>query len=93
MNPTEHILECFAQISAIPRRTGNEAGIRAWLQAWASARRFSSQADAVGNLVVRVPASPGYERYPALILQGHMDMVCEKTPSSSHDFTRDPIRL
>lgn len=93
MNPTEHILERFAQISAIPRRTGNEAGIRAWLQAWASARGFSSQADAVGNLVVRVPASAGYERRPALILQGHLDMVCEKVPSSPHDFTRDPIRL
>ncbi len=93
MNPTEHILECFAQISAIPRRTGNEAGIRAWLQAWASARRFSSQADAVGNLVVRVPASAGYEGRPALILQGHLDMVCEKTPASPHNFTRDPIRL
>ena len=93
MNPTEHILERFAQISAIPRRTGNEAGVCAWLQAWASACGLPSQTDAVGNLVVRVPASAGYESYPALILQGHMDMVCEKTPSSTHDFTRDPIRL
>lgn len=93
MNTTDQILEKFAQISAIPRRTGNEAGIRAWLQAWASARGFASQTDAIGNLVIRVPARAGYEACQALILQGHLDMVCEKTPESTHDFTRDPIRL
>jgi dipeptidase D len=93
MNPTEHILERFAQIAAIPRCTGNETKIRAWLQAWASARGYSSQTDMVGNLVMRMPASVGYEQRPALILQGHLDMVCEKTPESTHDFTRDPIRL
>ncbi len=93
MNPTDHILEKFEQISSIPRDTKNEAGIRAWLQAWAAARGLESKTDVSGNLVIQVPASGGYENHPTLILQGHLDMVCQKTPDSKHDFTRDPIRI
>jgi len=93
MTSTELILENFEQISAIPRDTKNEAGIRDWLQAWASARGLQSKTDAAGNLLIRVPASSGYEKHPTLILQGHLDMVCQKTPDSNHDFTRDPIRI
>ncbi len=93
MSSTEQILAIFEQISTIPRGTKNEAGIRQWLIAWASSRGFSSKTDSVGNLVMHVPASPGRENAPALILQGHMDMVCEKTPDSQHDFMRDPIRI
>jgi dipeptidase D len=89
---TEKILHLFEQISAIPRRTGNEAALSSWLQNWASARGFSSKTDHAGNLLIRVPASPGCEEAPVLILQGHMDMVCEKTPESTHDFIKDPIR-
>jgi dipeptidase D len=47
----------------------------------------------VGNLLIQVPASGGYENHPTLILQGHPNMVCQKTPNSTHDFTRDPIRI
>ena len=43
--------------------------------------------------MIKVPASPGYENAPVVVLQGHQDMVCEKTPDSSHDFTRDPIKF
>ena len=93
MNPTERILDCFEKISAIPRGTKNEAGIRVWLQAWAGARGWESRTDVVGNLVILIPASDGYELQPTLILQGHMDMVCQKTSNSSHDFFKDPIRL
>jgi len=93
MNPTDRILEKLEQISSIPRDTKNEAGIRAWLQDWASARGLASKTDAPGNLVIQVPASAGYEDHPTLILQGHLDMVCQKTPDSTHDFTRDPIRI
>jgi dipeptidase D len=92
MNPTELILERFTQISAIPRGTFNEAGLRAWLQDWAATRNLPSKTDAAGNLVIQVPASAGYESRPPLILQGHLDMVCQKTPVSAHDFTRDHIR-
>jgi dipeptidase D len=93
MNPTELILEKFEQISSIPRGTKFEAGIRQWLIAWGAARDLKSRTDAAGNLVIYVPASAGYENQPTLILQGHMDMVWQKTPESKHNFEQDPIEL
>ncbi len=93
MSATEQILARFEQISAIPRGTKNEAAIRQWLIDWAASRGLSSATDTVGNLVIYVPAAPGRENAHALMLQGHMDMVCEKTPDSTHDFTRDPIHI
>jgi dipeptidase D len=93
MSATDLILERFEQISAIPRGTKNEAAIRQWLIDWASSRGLASKTDSVGNLVIYVPASSGRENAPALILQGHLDMVCEKTPDSTHDFLHDPIHI
>lgn len=93
MSATEKILAHFEKLSAVPRGTKNEAAIRQWLIDWASSRGLSSKTDSVGNLVIYVPASAGRENAPALILQGHLDMVCQKTPDSNHDFTRDPIRV
>jgi dipeptidase D len=93
MNPTERILSNFEKISSIPRGTKFEAGIRNWLIAWAESRGWKSRTDAAGNLVIYVPASVGYENSPTLILQGHMDMVWQKTPESNHDFEKDPIEL
>lgn len=88
---TARILEAFEQVSAIPRRSKDEERIRAWLVRWADEHGFTHATDAVGNLVVRVPASAGCERAPMVTLQGHLDMVCEKTPASTHDFAVDPI--
>lgn len=88
---TDKILDYFELINSFPRCSNNEARICQWLQQWARERKLAFQADAAGNLVVRVPASPGYESAPVVVLQGHMDMVCEKTPESEHDFTKDPI--
>lgn len=93
MQPLERILERFEQISAVPRGTKHEAGIRAWLADWAEAHGFASKVDDVGNIVIQVPASAGYEGEPPVVLQGHMDMVWQKTSDSDHDFTRDPIRV
>src|SRR5688572_123305 len=93
MNPTDRILFSFEQVSFIPRGTKNEEKIRSWLVAWAQAHGLRSQVDAVGNLVIYVSASVGMQNSPTIILQGHLDMVCQKTPDSTHDFTRDPIRL
>jgi dipeptidase D len=93
MNPTELILKKFEQISSIPRGTKFEARIRQWLIDWGAAHNFQSRTDAAGNLVIYVPASFGYENHPTLILQGHMDMVWQKTPESTHDFEKDPIQL
>ncbi|GAB4494819.1 MAG: aminoacyl-histidine dipeptidase [Anaerolineales bacterium] len=91
MDSTQNILNLFEQISAIPRGTGREAQLRGWLCTWAERHQLSWKVDEAGNLVIRVPATPGFEQAPIIVLQGHMDMVCEKTPDSPHDFTRDPI--
>lgn len=91
MSPTDKILAHFEKLSAIPRGTKNEAAIRQWLIEWASSRGLTSKTDKIGNLVIVVPASAGRENAPTLILQCHLDMVCQKTPDSNHDFTRDPI--
>ena len=92
MDPTQHVLSIFERLSAIPRGSGREAQVSSWLQGLAGERGFSSETDDAGNLVIRVPATPGREAAPVIVLQGHMDMVCEKTPTSSHNFLTDPIR-
>ena len=88
---TDLVLEYFTELSRIPRQSGQEAGVREWLKSWAGKHNFTFHADKVGNVVVEVPATPGHESAAPIALQGHMDMVCEKTPDSTHDFTRDPI--
>jgi dipeptidase D len=93
METTQRIFERFEQISSVPRGTKREQKISQWLQDWAKEYGFSSRTDSTGNLVIYIPASSGMENTPTIILQGHMDMVCEKTPDSTHDFTRDPIRI
>lgn len=90
---TNEILKWFEEITKIPRCSKHEDKICAWLVNWAKAHNFEATKERVGNLVINVPASPGYEDAPITILQGHMDMVCEKTPDSDHDFSKDPIKL
>lgn len=90
---TQEVLRRFEQISAIPRRSGDEEALRSWLIAWADEHGFGHEKDEIGNLVIRVPAAPGSEDAPMVALQGHLDMVCEKIPGSAHDFTKDPIRF
>jgi dipeptidase D len=90
-DPTGVILDYFEKINTIPRCSANEAQLCQWLVAWAKLRTLSYDCDAGGNLKVCIPASEGYENAPTVVLQGHMDMVCEKTPDSTHNFDRDPI--
>ena len=90
-NPTERILDYFEALNEIPRCSKNEGAVARWLMQWARDRNHSYQSDAAGNLVIRVPARR-WDQGPTVVLQGHMDMVCEKTPESRHDFSRDPIR-
>jgi dipeptidase D len=85
------VLAYFADISRIPRRSGQEARVRQWIEDWARQRDFAAETDAVGNLLVRVPGSPKSRRTRPVVLQSHLDMVCEKRPDSPHDFDRDPI--
>ena len=85
------ILDYFEQINAIPRCSKNEKQIGSWLEGWAEAKQFAVKKDAAGNLAINVPPSKGFEDGPVIIIQGHMDMVCEKSPDSTHDFSKDPI--
>jgi len=90
---TKEILEWFEEISKIPRCSKKEDKIVNYLIEWSKEHGFDYKIDDVQNLLIRVPASPGRENSPVVVIQGHLDMVCEKTPDSDHDFTRDPIRL
>ncbi len=90
---TQTILHWFSAISQIPRKSGNEEQIRQWLLDWAKEHGCGAKTDTVGNVVIQVPASAGYEQAPIVVLQGHMDMVCERTKDSTHDFSKDPIQL
>jgi len=91
--PTKRILDFFQQINAIPRCSKKEKEIGLWLEKWAVTNGFEEKKDLAGNLLVRVSASAGFEKAPVVVIQGHMDMVCEKSPDSAHDFEKDPIRL
>ncbi len=82
----------FATLCAIPRSSLHEAELRDHLIAWAEKSGISTQVDAIGNLILRKPASPGYETMPGVILQGHLDMVCQANACTLHDFERDPIQ-
>jgi hypothetical protein len=86
------VWEHFATLCAIPRASKREAALRDHLLAWARARGLETRVDAAGNLILRKPASPGRENRPGVILQGHLDMVCQKNASTVHDFRHDPIR-
>jgi len=90
---TKEILDCFETISAIPRCSKHEEKIGAFLLDWAGENGFRAKKDKAGNVLIKVPASPGYETSPTVVVQGHMDMVCEKTADSPHDFAKDPIRF
>ena len=93
MHPkTQQILEVFEEINKIPRRSKHEEEISIWLQEWGRSRGFEVKADSLNNVLIKAPATAGYENSPTLILQGHMDMVCEKCKDSKHDFSRDPVK-
>ncbi len=83
----------FSAMNAIPRASKKEAALRNHYIAWATAHNFDYKTDAVGNIVIKKPATRGYEQAAKVILQGHLDMVCQKQPESTHDFDNDPIEM
>ncbi len=83
----------FAEISKIPRGSKNEDAIAAYVVGKAKEFGYESARDKVGNVVVRKPGSASMKDAPGLILQGHLDMVCEKNSDKRHDFLKDPIEL
>ncbi len=89
---TKDILDIFESINQIPRKSKHEDAISEWLFNWAKGHGFDVVKDEVNNIIVSIPATEGMEDKPGVILQGHMDMVCVKTPDSKHDFMKDPIK-
>lgn len=89
---TNDILNYFQQINQIPRESRHEQAICQWMINWAKQNSFAVKTDKVQNLLIKIPASTGYENSPIVIIQGHLDMVCEKKPDSTHDFSKDPIK-
>ena len=81
----------FYQITRYPRPSKHEEKIRAYLLDWAKSHKLEGFADETGNVIIRVPATPGYENRKGVVLQGHMDMVPQKNAAVSHDFENDPI--
>lgn len=91
LEPTA-LWEIFYQITQIPRPSKKEEKISAYLRDFASKHKLICKSDDTGNLLITKPATPGYEKQPTVILQAHMDMVCEKNSNTQHDFDNDPIQ-
>ncbi|MGI6096853.1 MAG: beta-Ala-His dipeptidase [Dethiobacteria bacterium] len=83
----------FEEISQIPRCSGNEAALSNYLVDFAKKHGLQYDQDPAGNVIIFKLPSPGYENSPTVILQAHMDMVCEKDPDCEHDFSKDPLQL
>lgn len=89
----ERVFYYFEEITKIPHGSGNTKQISDYLVGFAREHGLKYIQDESNNVIIFKDASKGYEKAPCVILQGHMDMVCEKTPESSHDFTKDPLEL
>lgn len=81
----------FDGMTKVPRPSKKEEKIRRWLVDWAAAHNVECRVDRTGNVLMRVPATPGYEDRPMVVLQAHMDMVCEQNSGVNHNFENDPI--
>ena len=89
---SEKVLSFFKEITAIPRESGHEEHIIAYLQDFAAKNNLECKTDEAGNVLITKPAAPGYEDVPTIVLQSHSDMVCEKNEGVEHDFAKDPIK-
>ena len=83
----------FLELSKIPRGSKNEQAAAAWVLDQARTMGLEAQQDAIGNVIIRKPATPGREHAPITAMQAHVDMVCEKNEATNHDFTKDPIQV
>lgn len=90
---TSKVFHYFEEISKIPRGSGNEEEISNYLVTFAKGLGLEVIQDKALNIIIKKPASKGYENSPTVIIQGHLDMVCEKNKDTIHDFLKDPIEL
>lgn len=89
---SEKVLSFFKEITKIPRESGHEEHIIAYLQQFARERSLECRTDKAGNVLIVKEAAAGKENVPAIVLQSHSDMVCEKNEGVEHDFSKDPIQ-
>lgn len=89
----EKVIEFFYDISQIPRGSGNEDKISEYLESFAKDRALFCIKYKNNNILIRKPASPGKEDVPGVILQSHMDMVCEKNNDTDFDFDKEPLNI
>jgi len=87
------VLRYFEEISKIPRGSGNEKQISDYVVDFAKKRGLWVKQDKSLNVIVKKPASKGFKSMPTVIIQGHLDMVCEKNKDVVHDFLKDPIEI
>ena len=87
------VFQYFEELSSVPRGTFYNEKISNWCVEFAQARNLECIQDGMGNIIIKKPGTPGYENSDPVIIQGHMDMVCEKTEDSDHDFENDPLEL
>lgn len=91
LKPAEVFAE-FAKINQIPRPSKHEEKMIEYLKSWGESHRLETIVDKVGNVLIRKPATPGMQDCKAVILQSHMDMVCDKLVDLEFDFNNEPIR-
>ena len=89
---TDKVLSFFKEITKIPRESGHEEQIIDFLKKFAQKRGLECKIDKVGNVLITKPAAKGYETRHTVVLQSHLDMVCEKNKGFEHDFAKDPIK-
>ncbi len=87
------VLYYFSEICAIPHGSGNVGKLADYLEHFAKERNIRYVRDTADNVIFYKDATPGYEQYPTMVLQGHMDMVCEKEAGAEIDFTTDGLTL
>ena len=88
----ERVFHFFSEINNIPRPSKHEEQMIAYLKAFGESRAFETVIDEAGNVLIRKPATAGMENKPAIVLQSHMDMVCDKLVDYDIDFLKDPIK-
>lgn len=89
----ENVFRFFEEFSAIPRGSWNEKQISDYVVGFAEQRGLKYYQDEVFNVIIYKPGSAGYENAPPVIVQAHLDMVCEKNAGTEHDFEKDPLKL
>ena len=88
---SEVVFHFFEEVCQVPRPSKKEEKIRAYLENFAKQRNLEYKTDEIGNILIKKPATPGLENLKCVVLQSHMDMVCEKNNDTVHNFDTDPI--